>query len=96
MTGDAWTNWLAEAEKRIPVGTRVRVVASDAPEYIGVTGTVADYDSGGDDHDWPLVGVVFDSPVQADSFHGGLKARDGFYCDGGSDDEIVAVEVSNG
>jgi len=75
--------WLTSAGQRIPPGTRVRVVASDVPAYVGATGTVVDYDLG-DDGSWPLVGVRFDAPI-------GGAARDGFYCDGASDDEIVEV-----
>lgn len=77
--------WLERAQRRIPVGTRVRVVASDLDVYVGALGTVVDYDIG-DDGSWPLVGVRFDAAID------GME-RDGFYCDGASDDEIVKVEV---
>jgi hypothetical protein len=81
--------WLVEARRRIPVGTRVRVVKSDVPEYVGAIGTVADYDVGGCG-DWPLVGVVFDVSIQVPGAgNENPVARDGFYCDGDSDDEII-------
>ena len=61
-----------------PVGARVKVIASDLPEYIGAIGTVVDYDPGCEG-DYPLVGVRFDTPVLQ-------RERDGFY-----DDEIVII-----
>lgn len=81
--------WLADAQKRVPVGTRVKVVTSDEEAYIGATGVVEDYDVGGIG-DWPLVGVVFDTPIVRE---GHAYARDGFYCDGDPDDEIVPLEA---
>ena len=75
--------WLSSAAERIPPGTRVAVVASDVPEYIGSHGTVADYDIG-DLDTCPLVGVIFDAPVNG-------TVRDGFYCDGDEGDEIVPL-----
>jgi hypothetical protein len=80
--------WLQEAKRRIPVGTRVRVATSDVDEYVGARGEVVDYDTGcyGD---YPLVGVKFDEPIEHE---GSLVERDGFYCDGYADDEIVKEE----
>lgn len=70
---EAKEQWAVAMERRLPPGTRVRVIASDLAEYIGAVGRVADYDIGGIG-DWPLIGVRFDSPV------GGVT-RDGFYED---------------
>jgi hypothetical protein len=69
--------WLEEAQRRWPVGARVKVAASDLEEYIGLTGVVTDYDVG-ESGDWPLVTVKFDMPLS--------PPHDGFY-----DDELVAV-----
>jgi len=81
--------WLVDAQQRLPVGTHVTVVHSDVPEYVGATGTVIDYDVGGDG-DWPLVCVGFDTPI---SYSGASVpvVRDAFYCDGATDDEIVRL-----
>jgi hypothetical protein len=51
--------WLTDVQGSLPIGTRVRVVASDNEDYVGLTGTVASYDVG---HrgDWPLVMVRLD------------------------------------
>jgi len=85
-TENCWkTEWLQQVSNRFPVGAQVRVVRSDVEEYIGTTGVVVDYDIGVDG-EWPLVGVVFDTPV------GGVT-RDGFYGDGYSDDEIVFAQT---
>ena len=80
--------WLNDAMKRIPYGTKVRVKTSDLKEYVGVTGTIIDYNIGSSG-DWPLVGVVFDQPVMVE---GSLRYRDGFYCDGDSDDELELIK----
>ena len=69
--------WLEEAQRRWPVGMRVKVKASDLEEYIGLTGVVVDYDVS-ESGDWPLVTVKFDMMLSS--------PRDGFY-----DDELVAV-----
>jgi len=69
--------WLKEAQRRWPIGVRVKVKASDLEEYIGLTGVVMDYDVG-IDGDWPLVCVKFDMPLE--------PPRDGFY-----DDELEAL-----
>ncbi len=87
---EAKSQWLKDAKVRIPVGTRVRVVRSDVEEYVGATGVVADYDLGYDADEWPLVGVIFDKPV-SHSESAKPSTRDGFYCDGDSDDEIVPL-----
>jgi len=78
-------DWLRGAKRRFPIGARVRVVASDVPEYIGAKGTVIGHDIG-DSGSWPLVSVKFDAPIRHE---GSLVQRDGFYGDGSSDDEIV-------
>jgi hypothetical protein len=72
--------WLADAQKRLPIGTRVQVVRSDVPGYVGVLGTVRDYNVG-EIGDWPMISVAMDT-----------GKRDGFYGDGDADDEIVRVE----
>lgn len=68
---------------RFPVGTRVKVIASDLPEYVARTGVIADYDAG-DACSAPLIGVVFDAPVELARE---VVTRDGFY-----DDEILRLE----
>lgn len=75
--------WRLDAESRIPVGTRVRVVSSDALDYVGKTGLVHGYDVGGRG-DYPGVVVAFDDGT----------GRDLFYCDGYADDEIVEVGLA--
>lgn len=70
--------WKERTEKRLPIGMRVAVVASDESRYVGKTGVVVGYDLGVDG-DWP--GVVVE-------FGGGMK-RDMFYSDGEETDEIV-------
>ena len=82
-------DWLEEAKERIPVGTRVKVVRSDVDEYVGATGIVVDHNAG-DDGEWPMVSVVFDTPIKH-SGSGYPTKRDGFYCDGDKDDEIVPL-----
>lgn len=67
--------WLKEMGTAFPVGCKVRVVDSDLDEYIGVTGNVADYRPGSDTS-WPLIGVVFDTPIRIE---GQVNRRDGFY-----------------
>ena len=79
--------WLDDAKKRVPVGTRVKVVVSDVLEYVGVLGTVIDYDLG-IDGEWPMVCVVFDTPIKHVGSADPTK-RDAFYCDGNDDDELV-------
>jgi hypothetical protein len=69
--------WLEEAQRRWPVGMRVKVKASDLSEYIGLTGVVMDYDVG-HNGDYPLIGVEFDMPLS--------PPRDGFY-----DDELEVI-----
>jgi hypothetical protein len=68
---------------KFPVGARVRIIGSDLTMYIGLTGTVVDYDFS---DEAPLVGVEFDAPLEdAHAMDGsGLTKRDGFY-----DDELV-------
>jgi hypothetical protein len=85
--------WLEAAQRRFPVGARVRVVKSDVSEYIGALGTVVDYDCGANG-DWPLIGVRFDTPIQ---YAGSTNptTRDGFYGDGDSDDEIALRAVND-
>lgn len=80
--------WLDDAEKRIPVGTRIKVVTSDVDDFKGTTGVVSGYDLGGDGV-WPIVSVTFDTPI---THEGHVYEHDGFYCDGSSDDEIVPCE----
>jgi len=78
--------WLEEAQRRWPVGMRVKVKASDVQEYIGLTGVVMDYDVG-IKGDWPLVGVEFEPSIAGQPLLGGVApARDGFY-----DDELEAI-----
>lgn len=77
--------WLRDAERRFPVGARVRVVKSDVPEYVGTRGTVRNYNLG-TAGDWPLISVKFDAPVKTSE---GTVGHDAFYGDGSSDDEIV-------
>lgn len=77
------SEWRAEMEKRIPEGARVRVLRSDVPEYVGLTGSVTGYDLG-DDGEWPLVDVVFDQPAPSGA------RRDAFYADG-ADAEIEVM-----
>jgi hypothetical protein len=48
--------WLTEAKRCFPVGSMVRIVASDQEAYIGQRGAVDGYDTGADG-DWPLVSV---------------------------------------
>jgi hypothetical protein len=69
--------WLENVQKRFPVGVRVRVVGSDLPEYIDVTGVVIDYDIGvyGE---WPMISVKFDTLSNPE--------HDGFY-----DDELKVL-----
>lgn len=69
--------WLAEAQVRLPVASRVRVVASDVEDYVGFEGVVVGYDVGTSGA-WPLVQVRL-----ADG------RQDSFYSDGNQDDEIV-------
>ena len=71
--------WVERMKRDFPVGCRVRVVASDKKSYLGATGTVCDYDVGGNG-DYPMIGTAFDPALP------GEPARDGFY-----DDEIVRV-----
>lgn len=73
-------DWLRAAKRRFPVDSRVRVKASDVAKYVGKYGTVVGYDLG-TRGDWPLVKVELDN-----------GARDAFYGDGASDDEIVPVK----
>lgn len=75
------TEWLAIASTRFAVGTRVRIVASDLPRYVGLVGTVIGHDVGLHG-EWPLVRVDLDS-----------GEVDGFYGDGSDDDEITNAEV---
>lgn len=75
-------DWLKATKRRFPAGTRVRVVKSDVPEYVGLKGTVADYDLG-TRGDWPLIGVKFDGPIKTSEWPTTVS-RDSFY-----DDEIV-------
>jgi len=78
--------WLEEAQRRWPIGMRVRVKASDVQEYIGLTGVVTNYDVG-IKGDWPLVGVKFEPSIAGLPLLGGVApARDGFY-----DDELEAI-----
>lgn len=77
--------WLRGAERRFPVGARVRVVKSDVPEYVGARGTVRNYNLG-TTGDWPLISVKFDVPIKTSD---GTASHDAFYGDGTSDDEIV-------
>ena len=78
--------WLEEAQRRWPIGMRVKVKASDVQEYIGLTGVVVDYDVG-IKGDWPLVGVRFEPSIAGQPLLGGVApARDGFY-----DDELEAL-----
>jgi len=89
--------WLEAAQRRFPVGARVRVVKSDVSEYIGALGTVVDYDCGANG-DWPLIGVRFDAPIQPWFEHAGSTnptTRDGFYGDGDGDDEIALCVNDN-
>lgn len=67
------STWREITEKSHPIGTLVKVIASDIPEYVGHRGRVVDYDVGvyGE---YPMVGVEFSEPV-------GGTARDGFYVD---------------
>lgn len=65
--------WLEEMKVKLPVGCRVRVLTSDLSQYVDATGTVADYNLG-INGEWPMVGVVFDAPIDG-------TARDGFYDD---------------
>jgi hypothetical protein len=65
----------------------VRVIASDLDVYVGVVGTVADYDDGAPPDEQPLVGVVFDAPVYGAAIDGSAAVRDGFYAD-----ELVAED----
>lgn len=79
---------LALAE-RFRVGARVRIVDSDLAQYVGLTGTVLDYDfSGFSAGDPPLIGVLFDAPVLRVDLPSGSRpsTRDGFY-----DDELVLL-----
>lgn len=82
--------WLAEARQRIPIGTRVKVVRSITPEYVGVTGVVVEYDVGSKG-EWPMVDVAFDepTPVRSGRFADDIE-RDSFYYDG-HDPEIVPL-----
>lgn len=75
-------DWLKATKRRFPVGARVHVVKSDVPEYVGLKGTVADYDLGSRG-DWPLIGVKFDGPIKTSEWPTAVS-RDSFY-----DDEIV-------
>jgi len=77
---------LARLETRFPVGSRVRVIASDLDEYIGATGIVADYDLAGFPVDPSLVGVVFDTPIGCAGPRKRISTRDGFY-----DDELAVT-----
>jgi hypothetical protein len=72
---EAKRQWLLNTQVRLPPGTPVRVIDSDLDEYIGVTGSVVDYDIGRIG-DWPLIGVRFDSPMDLPN---GPMDRDGFY-----------------
>lgn len=78
--------WLRDAKDRFPLGTRVRVTHSDVPEYLGLAGTVTDYDIGLDG-DWPIISVRFDEPKKI--FFSGLLDEmpgDSFY-----DDELEII-----
>jgi len=78
--------WLEQAQRRFPVGTRVKVRASDLPEYIGLTGVVVGYDVG-ENGNWPLIDVKFEPSVEGQPLRGGVMPfQDGFY-----DDELVVV-----
>jgi len=56
--------WETRMRSQYPIGAHVRVTESDESEYVGLTGTVLDYDVGSDG-DWPLIGVGFDAPPLA-------------------------------
>lgn len=73
--------WLKATADLLPVGSRVRVVASDVPAYVGARGQVVGYDLG-IHGEYPLVSVKFDEPIDN-------TAQDGFYFDAAADDEIV-------
>jgi hypothetical protein len=81
--------WREDAKWRLPIGSRVRVVRSDVPEYIGAAGQVIGYDIGLNG-DWPLVRVAFDRPVRR-PHTSDETMHDGFYSDGDVDDEIVKM-----
>lgn len=81
--------WLQAARVRMPVGQRVIVVRSDEAGYIGKHGVVTEYDLGVQG-EYPMVVVQFDEPVQGvPTIWKGGAIRDGFWCDGVDDDEIV-------
>ena len=75
--------WLLDAEARMPVGTRVKIISSDLDDDVGALGSVIGYDVG-HDGEWPVIRVRFDKLT-------GGRVQDSFYCDGCCDDEIVKI-----
>jgi len=75
---------------RFPIGARVRVIRSDLDVYVGLTGTVLNYDLSISPDEPSLVGVSFDTPVtRTDLPPDAPRApRDGFY-----DDELVLLDA---
>lgn len=85
---DSWRKcqWQTEMEKKFPIGCRVRVTGSDLLKYIGATAVVQTYDLG-QDGDYPLISVKFDTPFPPDPEHSASPANgDGFY-----DDELERI-----
>ena len=85
----------AESEERslaakFPVGARVRIIRSDLGVYVGLTGTVLDYDLSSFPDEPSHIGVSFDTPVaRPDLLPFTARAlRDGFY-----DDELVLLDA---
>lgn len=85
--------WLAEARKRIPVGTRVKVVRSDTPEYVGAHGVIVGHDVGRKG-EWPMVEVEFDETISVKRGRWtDADKRSYFWCDGAPDDEIEPLSL---
>ena len=61
--------WLRDASRKFPIGSRVRIAKSDLDEHIGMKGAVRGYDLGPRGES-PLVSVTFD-----------VGGQDGFYID---------------